>query len=48
MTEIVFPTLSENSPDTEGVVSTWFAEDGSTVSIGISSLRWLWTRWTPR
>lgn len=48
MTEIVFPTLSENSPDTEGVVSTWFAEDGSTVSIGISSPRWLWTRWTPR
>lgn len=34
MTEIVFPTLSENSPDTEGVVSTWFAEDGSTVSAG--------------
>lgn len=34
MTEIVFPTLSENNPDTEGVVSTWFAEDGSRVSAG--------------
>ncbi|MDN5808397.1 MAG: biotin attachment protein [Brevibacterium sp.] len=34
MTEIAFPTLSENSPGTEGVVSTWFAEDGSSVAAG--------------
>lgn len=34
MTEIIFPALSENSPDAEGVVSTWFAEDGSTVTEG--------------
>lgn len=34
MTEINFPTLSEDNPESEGVVSTWFAEDGSSVAAG--------------
>lgn len=34
MTEISFPTLSQDNPESEGVVSTWFAEDGSLVAAG--------------
>lgn len=34
MTEILFPVLSEADPTAEGVVSTWFAEDGAAVAVG--------------
>lgn len=34
MSQVLFPVLSESDPDAEGVVSTWFAEDGSTVTAG--------------
>lgn len=32
MTEVPFPALSQNTPDAEGVLSTWFVSDGDTVS----------------
>lgn len=32
MTEVVFPALSEETPDAEGVLATWFVSDGATVS----------------
>lgn len=31
MTEILFPPLSKEKPDSEGVVSTWFVGDGEHV-----------------
>lgn len=31
MTEVPFPALSKDSPDAEGVVSTWFVRDGESV-----------------
>jgi pyruvate/2-oxoglutarate dehydrogenase complex dihydrolipoamide acyltransferase (E2) component len=32
MTDVVFPALSEENPDAEGVLATWFVSEGSTVS----------------
>ena len=34
MTEVPFPQLSEEDPDAEGVLATWFVDDGATVSGG--------------
>lgn len=34
MTEVLFPTMSENDPDAEGVVSTWFVAEGDHVEEG--------------
>jgi pyruvate/2-oxoglutarate dehydrogenase complex dihydrolipoamide acyltransferase (E2) component len=34
MTEVVFPQLSEDDPDGEGVLATWFVDDGATVADG--------------
>ena len=34
MADVVFPALSKDNPDAEGVVATWFVDDGSTVSEG--------------
>ena len=34
MTSIVFPRLSDKDPDGEGVVATWFVDDGATVTVG--------------
>ncbi|MGH3438211.1 MAG: biotin/lipoyl-containing protein [Sciscionella sp.] len=34
MIEIVFPLLDEEAPEAQGVVSTWFVDDGSQVSAG--------------
>jgi len=34
MSEVVFPRLSENEPDAEGVVATWFVSDGDQVASG--------------
>ena len=31
MTEVLFPTLSEQQPQSEGVLSTWFVSDGDSV-----------------
>lgn len=31
MTEVLFPPLSKETPDAEGVLSTWFVKDGDTV-----------------
>lgn len=32
MTEVLFPPLSKETPDAEGVLATWFVADGTTVS----------------
>jgi pyruvate/2-oxoglutarate dehydrogenase complex dihydrolipoamide acyltransferase (E2) component len=32
MTEVVFPALSKETPDAEGVLATWFVSEGSTVT----------------
>lgn len=32
MTDVVFPSLSKETPDAEGVLATWFVSEGSTVS----------------
>lgn len=32
MTDVVFPALSEENPDAEGVLVTWFVSDGSAVA----------------
>jgi pyruvate/2-oxoglutarate dehydrogenase complex dihydrolipoamide acyltransferase (E2) component len=32
MTDVVFPALSKENPDAEGVLATWFVSEGSTVS----------------
>jgi len=34
MSEVVFPRLSENEPDAEGVLATWFVSDGAQVASG--------------
>jgi pyruvate/2-oxoglutarate dehydrogenase complex dihydrolipoamide acyltransferase (E2) component len=34
MTEVVFPGLSTDRPDAEGVVATWFVADGQPVAAG--------------
>jgi pyruvate/2-oxoglutarate dehydrogenase complex dihydrolipoamide acyltransferase (E2) component len=32
MTDVPFPPLSKEKPEAEGVVSTWFVDDGQTVT----------------
>ena len=32
MTDVVFPSLSEETPDAEGVLATWFVSEGAAVS----------------
>jgi pyruvate/2-oxoglutarate dehydrogenase complex dihydrolipoamide acyltransferase (E2) component len=32
VTEVLFPEMSRDSPDAEGVVSTWFVADGEPVA----------------
>ena len=32
MTDVLFPPLSKDSPQSEGVVSTWFVADGQLVA----------------
>ena len=32
MTEVVFPALSKEEPDADGVLATWFVTEGSTVA----------------
>ena len=32
MTEVLFPPLSKETPDAEGVLATWFVTEGSTVT----------------
>jgi pyruvate/2-oxoglutarate dehydrogenase complex dihydrolipoamide acyltransferase (E2) component len=32
MTDVVFPALSKENPDAEGVLATWFVSEGDTVS----------------
>lgn len=32
MTDVLFPPLSKDAPDSEGVVSTWFVRDGDRVA----------------
>jgi pyruvate/2-oxoglutarate dehydrogenase complex dihydrolipoamide acyltransferase (E2) component len=34
VTEVLFPRLSEQNPDGEGVVATWFVDDGARVAMG--------------
>ncbi len=34
MADILFPAMSENDPEAEGVVSTWFVADGDEVQEG--------------
>ena len=34
MTEVLFPALSEQAPDAEGVLATWFVADGEQVAAG--------------
>lgn len=33
-TEVPFPTMSQDDPEAEGVVGTWFVEHGETVTAG--------------
>lgn len=33
MSEVVFPPLSKEAPDSEGVVATWFVSDGDRVAV---------------
>ncbi|MBY9076019.1 lipoyl domain-containing protein [Nocardioides sp. WL0053] len=32
MTDVLFPALSEENPDAEGVLATWFVTEGSAVT----------------
>ncbi len=32
MADILFPHLSKENPEAEGVVATWFVDDGATVA----------------
>lgn len=32
MTDVLFPPLSKETPDAEGVLATWFVSEGSTVA----------------
>lgn len=34
MADVLFPPMSDNDPDAEGVVSTWFVADGDEVAEG--------------
>ena len=34
ITEVPFPLMSENDPDAEGVVGTWFVNHGESVTAG--------------
>ena len=34
MTEVLFPPLSKETADAEGVLATWFVDDGATVADG--------------
>ena len=34
MTSVVFPQLSQDRPDASGVLATWYAADGETVTEG--------------
>lgn len=34
MTDVRFPQLSEEEPDAEGVLATWFVSDGDQVTSG--------------
>lgn len=34
MTDVLFPLLSTAKPEAEGVVSTWFVDDGASVAAG--------------
>ncbi|GEO95181.1 hypothetical protein KTU01_13040 [Kocuria turfanensis] len=34
MTDVLFPSLHESDPETEGVLATWFVADGDTVAAG--------------
>jgi pyruvate/2-oxoglutarate dehydrogenase complex dihydrolipoamide acyltransferase (E2) component len=34
MTDVLFPQMSKEDPNAEGVVSTWFVADGEQVSAG--------------
>jgi pyruvate/2-oxoglutarate dehydrogenase complex dihydrolipoamide acyltransferase (E2) component len=34
MAEVLFPPMSEDDPEAEGVVSTWFVSDGDQVEDG--------------
>ncbi|NLI18121.1 MAG: biotin/lipoyl-binding protein [Actinomycetales bacterium] len=34
MTDVVFPVLARDKPHVEGVVSTWFVDDGQSVTAG--------------
>ena len=34
MTDVQFPVLSTENPDSEGVVSTWFVGEGESVAAG--------------
>ena len=33
MSEVLFPELSTQNPDSEGVVATWFVHDGESVNV---------------
>ncbi len=33
-TEVSFPIMSEDEPEAEGVVGTWFVNHGETVTVG--------------
>jgi len=32
VTQVVFPSLSKETPDAEGVLATWFVSEGATVA----------------
>jgi pyruvate/2-oxoglutarate dehydrogenase complex dihydrolipoamide acyltransferase (E2) component len=32
MTDVLFPPLSKETPDAEGVLATWFVSEGATVA----------------
>ena len=34
MTEVLFPQLSDDDPEGEGVLATWFVDEGATVTSG--------------
>lgn len=34
MTDVLFPRLSDQNPNGDGVVATWFVDDGATVTVG--------------
>jgi pyruvate/2-oxoglutarate dehydrogenase complex dihydrolipoamide acyltransferase (E2) component len=34
MTEVPFPPLDETRPDAEGLLATWYVDDGETVAAG--------------